>query len=446
MAESKKKIFVLDTSVILYDHNSVNNFDDNDVAIPIQVLEELDTFKKGGDSKNYEARSFIRFLNTVSSDSLLDHWVKIKGTKSNGKGRLKIVKEIDNLKHNAADTFDDYKNDNKIINAALSLQQEFPQTDVILVSKDICLRVKAKAFTLNAEDYLTGKIANLDKLYTGKSIVDDIDSMVIDQLFKDGRIPAKSVSKTKFPYNHFLIMNNGKKSALGYYNSGEDQVERVEKRTVYHIKPRNAEQAFAIHALLDPDIKLVTLRGVAGTGKTLMALASALEQRSNFHQIYITRPIVPLSNKDIGFLPGDANAKIDPYMQPIWDNLKFIKSQYKQTDREYKRITDMVQSDKIAIAPLAYIRGRTLNNVFFIVDEAQNLTPHEIKTIITRAGENTKIVFTGDINQIDTPYLDAESNGLSYLIDKVKNHRLFCHVNLEKGERSELANLANELL
>ncbi|MBO6517477.1 MAG: PhoH family protein [Bacteroidia bacterium] len=443
MAVSKKKIFVLDTSVILYDHNSVINFEDNDVAIPIQVLEELDTFKKGGDSKNYEARSFIRFLNSVSTDSLLDNWVKIPGK---GKGRLKIVKEIDNLKHNAADTFDDYKNDNKIINAALSLKQEFPKRVVILVSKDICLRVKAKAFTLMAEDYLTGKIGNVDKLYTGKSIVENIDSEVIDNLFKNDRIPSKNVSKTKFPYNHFLILNNGKKSALGYYNSGEDQVERVEKRTVYHIKPRNAEQAFAIHALMDPDIRLVTLRGVAGTGKTLMALASALEQRSNFHQIYITRPIVPLSNRDIGFLPGDANAKVDPYMQPIWDNLKYIKSQYKETDKEFKRITEMVQTEKIAIAPLAYIRGRTLNNVFFIVDESQNLTPHEIKTIITRAGENTKIVFTGDINQIDTPYLDAESNGLSYLIDKVKNHRLFCHVNLEKGERSELANLANELL
>ncbi len=438
-----KKIFVLDTSVILFDHQSVHHFEDNDVALPIQVLEELDTFKKGGDSKNYEARSFIRFLNSVSTDSLLDNWVKIGGQ---SKGRIKVVKEIDNLKNNAADTFDDYKNDNKIINAALSLQQEYPKYKVILVSKDICLRVKAKAFTLQAEDYLTGKIKDVDKLYTGKTVVESLPVAVIDKLFVDTKIPASLVSDVKFPFNHFLIMNSGRKSALGFYNSAEEVVERVEKQTVYKIKPRNAEQAFAMHALLDPEIKLITLRGVAGTGKTLMAVAAALEQRSSFHQIYITRPIVSLSNKDIGFLPGDANAKIDPYMQPIWDNLKFIKSQYKETDTEFKRINDMVQQEKIAIAPLAYIRGRTLSNVFFIVDEAQNLTPHEIKTIVTRAGENTKIVFTGDINQIDTPYLDAESNGLSYLIDKVKNHRLFCHVNLEKGERSELANLANEML
>ncbi len=442
MAVSKKKIFVLDTSVILYDHNSVSTFEENDVAIPIQVLEELDTFKKGGDSKNYEARSFIRFLNSVSNDSLLDNWVKL----GKGLGKLKIVKQMDGLINNAADTFDDYKNDNKIINAALSLQQEYPNRPVILVSKDVCLRVKARAFTLMSEDYRTGKIENVDKLYTGKSIVENIDANVIDDLFKNKTLPVKTISKTKYPFNHFLILNNGKKSALGFYNYSESVVERVDKQTVHRIKPRNAEQAFAIHALMDPDIKLVTLRGVAGTGKTLMALAAALEQRSMFHQIYITRPIVPLSNKDIGFLPGDATAKVDPYMQPIWDNLKFIKSQYKETDREFKRINEMVQTEKIAIAPLAYIRGRTLSNVFFIVDEAQNLTPHEIKTIITRAGENTKIVFTGDINQIDTPYLDAESNGLSYLIDKVKNHRLFCHVNLEKGERSELANLANEML
>lgn len=439
---STKKIYVIDTSVILYDHHSVENFEDNDVAIPIQVLEELDTFKKGGDTKNYEARSFIRYLNSLSDDSLLNNWTKI-GTR---KGSLKMVKESPDLLLNASKTFDDYKNDNKIINAALTLQEEFPRRKVVLVSKDICLRVKARAFNLMAEDYQTGKVTNLDNLYTGKSTVDSLESSVIDELFAKQVIPVKKVSAQKHPYNHFLIMNNGKKSALGYYNSAEESVEKVEKQSVFRIKPRNAEQAFAIHALMKPEIKLVTLRGVAGTGKTLMALAAALEQRRMFHQIYVTRPIVPLSNKDIGYLPGDVKSKIDPYMQPIWDNLKFIKSQFTQKDKEYRQIEDMVNAEKIAIAPLAYIRGRTLSNVFFIVDEAQNLTPHEVKTIITRAGENTKIVFTGDINQIDTPYLDAESNGLSFLIDKVKNHPLFAHVNLERGERSELANLANELL
>lgn len=443
MGRNTKKIYVLDTSVILFDHNSVKHFEENDVAIPIQVLEELDTFKKGGDTKNYEARSFIRYLNSVAGDSLLTNWVEIGG---NHRGQLKVVKESTTLVNNASATFDDYKNDNKIINAALSLQEEFPKRKVVLVSKDICLRVKARAFNLLAEDYLTGKITNVDELYSGKTTLDNIESEVIDELFKKQVLPNAKVSNVPHPFNHFLIMNNGKKSALGYYNSREDLVEKVEKQTVFKIKPRNAEQTFAIHALLKPEIRLVTLRGVAGTGKTLLALAAALEQRRMFHQIYVTRPIVPLGNRDIGYLPGDIKSKIDPYMQPIWDNLKFIKSQFTTKDKELKQIEEMVNTEKIAIAPLAYIRGRTLSNVFFIVDEAQNLTPHEVKTIITRAGENTKIVFTGDINQIDTPYLDAESNGLSFLVDKVKNHPLFAHVNLEKGERSELANLANELL
>ena len=197
---------------------------------------------------------------------------------------------------------------------------------------------------------------------------------------------------------------------------------------------------------MNPDVKLVTIQGVAGTGKTLLTLAGALEQRREYKQIYLARPIVPLSNKDIGYLPGDIKSKLNPYMEPLWDNLKFIQNQYKESDKEFKTITDMVAKEKLMITPLAYIRGRSLSNIFFIVDEAQNLTPHEIKTIITRAGENTKIVFTGDIYQIDTPYLDSQSNGLSYLIDRVKDHPLYAHITLEKGERSELANLANEML
>ena len=438
-----KKIYVLDTSVILFDHNSLLTFEEHDVAIPIQVLEELDNFKKGNDTINFEARSFIRLLNELAKDSLLNEWVKLPGK---GKGKFKVILNSGNHLSKLASNFDERKNDNKIVNAALSLKAQFPKRQVELVSKDICLRVKARSLNLVSSDYETGKIKDVDKLYAGISTLENLDSNAIDQLFKANFIDLKDVAKNKFPYNHYLILKNGRKSALGYYNQSEEQVQRIEKKTIYKITPKNAEQAFALHALMNPDIKLVTLRGVAGTGKTLLAIASALEQRSQFQQIYVTRPIVPLSNKDLGYLPGDVKSKIDPYMQPIWDNLKFIKSNYSDRDKEYKRIDEMVEQEKISIAPLAYIRGRTLANVFFIVDEAQNLTPHEIKTIVTRAGENTKIVFTGDINQIDTPYLDSESNGLSYLIDKVKNHPLFAHVNLEKGERSELANLANELL
>lgn len=438
-----KKIFILDTSVILFDHNSLLNFDDNDVAIPIQVLEELDNFKKGNDTINFEARSFIRLLNDIGKDSLLNEWVKLP---SPAKGKFKVILGTQNHLIDVAQNFDERKNDNKIVNAALEMQRQYPRRRVVLVSKDICLRVKAKSLNLISADYETGKVKDVDKLYTGVSTIEELESTAIDKLFNSNFINIKDVGKHKFPFNHYLILKNGRKSALGFYNQTERHIERIEKRTIYKISPKNAEQAFALHALMNPEIKLVTLRGVAGTGKTLLALASALEQRSQFHQIYVTRPIVPLSNKDIGYLPGDVKSKIDPYMQPIWDNLKFIKSNYSDKDKEYKRIEEMVETEKISIAPLAYIRGRTLANVFFIIDEAQNLTPHEVKTIVTRAGENTKIVFTGDINQIDTPYLDSESNGLSYLIDKVKNHPLFAHVNLEKGERSELANLANELL
>ncbi len=438
-----KKIFILDTSVILFDHNSLLNFEDNDVAIPIQVLEELDNFKKGNDTINFEARSFIRLLNEIGKNSLLNEWVKLPGK---GKGKFKVIMGSESALTKVSKNFDERKNDNKIVHAALAMQEQNPKAKVVLVSKDICLRVKARALKLLSADYETGKVKDVDKLYTGVSTIEELKSGAIDKLFSANFLDLKEVAKQTFPFNHYLILKNGKKSALGYYNQTERHIERIEKRTIYKITPKNAEQAFALHALMNPQIKLVTLRGVAGTGKTLLAIASALEQRSQFHQIYVTRPIVPLSNKDLGFLPGDVKSKIDPYMQPIWDNLKFIKSNYSEKDKEYKRIDEMVANEKIAIAPLAYIRGRTLANVFFIIDEAQNLTPHEVKTIITRAGENTKIVFTGDINQIDTPYLDSESNGLSYLIDKVKNQPLFAHVNLEKGERSELANLANELL
>jgi PhoH-like ATPase len=254
------------------------------------------------------------------------------------------------------------------------------------------------------------------------------------------------VLKDKKINNGHYILKNGKSSSLAFYNHVTDQIERIEKEFVYGIKPKNAEQAFAFNALLNTNIKLVALQGVAGTGKTLLALAAALEQDKSFNQIILARPIVPLSNKDIGFLPGDANDKISPYMEPLWDNLKFIKSQFGENEKKHKAIVEMQESGKIIITPLAFIRGRSLSNIMFIVDEAQNLTPHEVKTIITRAGENTKIVFTGDVHQIDTPYLDENSNGLAYLIDKLKGQALFSHVKLERGERSELANLANELL
>lgn len=440
---SKKKIFVLDTSVILYSHDSILNFAEHDVGLPITVLEELDQFKKGNDTKNFEAREFIRLLDRLAKDHSLQDWIPLNGKT---KGCFKVIMDSDST-IDATQIFNDGKNDHRILNAALTVKEQEPKRKVILVSKDINLRLKAKSLELPAEDYETGKIKNVNTLTTGKTELEDINSEHIDELFKKNVIDRKKIlMRKKFPANNYFILKSEKNSVLGYYNPADDAVEKVEKQMVYGIKPKNAEQTFAMHAMLNPDIKLVSINGVAGTGKTLLALASALEQRRNFKQIYLARPIVPLSNKDIGYLPGDIKSKLNPYMEPLWDNLKFIQHQFRENDKEFTRITDMVNQEKLMITPLAYIRGRSLSNIFFIVDEAQNLTPHEVKTIITRAGENTKIIFTGDIYQIDTPYLDSQSNGLSYLIDRIKDHPMFAHITLEKGERSELANLANDLL
>jgi PhoH-like ATPase len=438
----EKKIFVLDTSVILYNHSAIRSFEDNDVAIPITVLEELDNFKKGNDTINFEAREFIRIIDKLSAKGVTTRWTSLGMPKG---GRFKVVmneqSELDAVK-----VFGENKPDHRILNAALVMIAENPGKKVVLVSKDVNLRLKAKSLNVHAEDYETGKIKDVEMLYSGKSVIEGIEKGVIDSIYENNFCMPEDVGVTKPIPNHYFILKNGKSSVLAFFNPKTERIEKIEKHSCFKITPRNAEQVFAFHAILNSDVKLVTLQGIAGTGKTLLALAGALDQKRNFKQIYLARPIVPLSNKDIGYLPGDIKSKLDPYMQPLWDNLKYIQNQYNEKDKEYKVIAEAIENEKLVITPLAYIRGRSISNVCFIVDEAQNLTPHEVKTIITRAGENTKIIFTGDIYQIDTPYLDAQSNGLSMLIDKIKHHELYAHIRLEKGERSELANLANELL
>ncbi len=437
------KIFVLDTSVILYNHNAIYSFEDNDIAIPITVLEELDNFKKGNDTKNFEAREFIRIMDRLSSNHSLTNWIEIDRQDA---GCFRVIMNENDSPIDARSIFDGNKPDHRILNAAMVMQEEHPQRPVILVTKDINLRLKAKSLDIQAEDFETGKIQDLESLYPGKSTIEGVDKVIIDKLYAEGLIDPMDLGLESPIPNHYFILKNGNSSALAFFNPLLGKLERVEKTQAYKITPRNAEQVFALHAIRNPRVKLVTLQGVAGTGKTLLALAGALDQKKNYKQIYLARPIVPLSNKDIGYLPGDIKDKLSPYMEPLYDNLKFIQNQYSESDKEFKKISDALESEKLVITPLAYIRGRSISNVFFIVDEAQNLTPHEVKTIITRAGENTKIIFTGDIYQIDTPYLDAQSNGLSYLIDKIKYHPIYAHVRLEKGERSELANLANDLL
>jgi PhoH-like ATPase len=441
--EIKKKLFILDTNVILYDHTAIYNFDEHDIVIPIVVLEEIDVFKKGNDLINFEARQFIRELDKLSGDNLLTKGVSL------GKNKGRLFVEVADPDSSAVDwAFTVNKPDHRILALAVKLCKVNKEREVFIISKDINLRMKAKSLGIPAEDYKTGKIRNIDKLYTGKEIYENFEHELIRKFYQESQsllvedLPLKSE-----PVSHqYYIFKNGSSSVLAHYNPISESVERIYKQTAYGITPRNAEQTFALDSLIRSEVELVTLIGKAGTGKTLLALAAALEQRKYYSQIYLARPIVPLGNRDIGYLPGDVKSKLDPYMQPLWDNLGVIKNKFPHESKEHKTITDMIKSEKLMIAPLAYIRGRSLVKIFFIVDEAQNLTPHEVKTIITRAGEGTKIVFLGDIYQIDTPYLDSQSNGLSFLIDRMKGQKLFAHVTLIKGERSTLAELACNLL
>ncbi len=443
MTEKDKKIFVLDTNVILHDSSCIYQFDNNDVVIPITVIEELDRFKKGNDSLNYHARAFLRSLDGLSGDKLFEDGVQIGPEKGKILVKLEkpLAKELEaNFRLDVAD--------HHILNTAFTTAKETLNRQVILVSKDVNLRLKAKALGLTAQDYQTDKVKNVSALYKGRRIEENVSEEIISKMYTEPEeIEVDELDmEVELTANEYIIMRNGKKSALATFDPFEKKIRHIEKKTAYGIVPRNAEQIFALHALLNPKVRLVSLSGKAGTGKTLLALAGALETRRSFQQILMARPIVPLSNKDIGFLPGDVKSKLDPYMQPLFDNLGVIQHQFSESDSKNSKIKDFLEEKKLVISPLSYIRGRSLVKVFFIVDEAQNLTPHEVKTIITRAGENTKIVFTGDINQIDHPYLDSQSNGLSYLIEKMQGQELFAHVHLEKGERSELADLASDLL
>ena len=427
MANKKKKIFVLDTNVVLHDSACIYQFKEHDVVIPVTLLEELDAFKKGNESINFHAREFARNVDAMSGDHIFNGGVTI------GKKLGKISVRL--------------KPDHQILNCAYTIAKENPSREVILVSKDVNLRMKAKAVGIPAQDYKNDQVQNITDLYRGHRTVENVDEKVIQRLHMNPyEIRPQDLPTNHFVPNEFMILRNGKQSALATYNAEHQMVAKVEKNVAYGIGPHNAEQIFALNALMNPEIQLVTVSGKAGTGKTLLALAAALEKRKLYRQIFMARPIVPLSNKDIGYLPGDIQSKLDPYMQPLFDNLGVIKNQYPESDQNFTRITQMMQDEKLIIEPLSYIRGRSLVKIYFIVDEAQNLTPHEVKTIITRAGEGTKIVLTGDIYQIDHPYLDSQSNGLSYLIAKMQGQKIYAHVNLEKGERSKLAELASNLL
>lgn len=436
------KVFVLDTNVILHDAGCLRNFQENDVAIPITVLEELDQFKKGNEDVNFQARAFLRHVDELTGDVLSPAGTSL----GPGLGAIRVILQADQNER-LNDIFLADCPDHRILNVALTLQKSESPRSVVLVTKDTNLRMKAKSFGLIAQDYNNDKVESIDKLYTGKRLIEGLSSEVVNQFFVDnGRVPADRLECVPQPRaNENFVLRNGSKSVLASYNPIEKSFFRIDKLTASGVFPRNAEQSFALRALLNDDLKLVTLSGKAGSGKTLLALAAAMECRTRYRQILLARPAVPLSNRDLGFLPGDIGAKLDPYMQPLYDNMAVMRHPLSEVSGSQK-VQDLLSSNHLEVTPLAYIRGRSLQRVFFIVDEAQNLTPHEIKTIITRAGEGTKIVFTGDIEQIDHPYLDSLSNGLSYLINRMVGQSLFAHVTLEKGERSELAELASNLL
>ncbi len=439
MANLSKKIFVIDTNVILHDATCIQNFEDNEVVIPISVLEELDQFKRGNEQIHYNAREFLRLLDELSVDSDMSDLNQFDG-------KIRVV--VNHSWHPDVEViFKEDCPDHRIINCAFKLHEETPDKKIVLVSKDTNIRLKARSLGILAEDYTTDTIEDISDIYPGNRLIENISTEEIDMVYSSVDIGTNDLQSIEKPTpNENFILKNGQKSVLAYFDPFEKSIVQINNPNAYGIIPRNAEQSFALNMLLDNRIQLITISGKAGTGKTLLALASALEKRKSFSKIFLARPIIPLSNRDLGFLPGDIHSKLDPYMQPLFDNLSVIRNQFKNSDQRALRINEMLEHEKLLITPLAYIRGRSLQKSFFIVDEAQNLTPHEVKTIITRAGEGTKVVFTGDIHQLDHPYLDKKCNGLTYLISRMKGQDVFGHITLEKGERSDLAELASNLL
>ncbi|MCK9154948.1 MAG: PhoH family protein [Paludibacteraceae bacterium] len=438
-----KKNFVLDTNVILHDYKCIYNFQENDIYLPIVVLEELDKFKKGNDQINFNAREFARELDEIATDDMFEQGVEL----GFGLGRLYIFTDP-TYPDRISKAFSAKIPDHKILASIEVMNGIFKESKNILVTKDINLRMKAKSLGLLAEDYITDKVTNIDIFEKSQMTYEDIDPDLIDKLYSTPT--GISLDDLNLPNhidpNECFILKSSRSTVMARYDNMTKMVVKVTKTKAFGIEGRNAEQAFALDALLNDDIKLVAITGKAGTGKTLLALAAALQQNERYKQILLARPIVALANKDLGFLPGDEKQKIAPYMQPLFDNLNVIKNQFGPTSKELRLIEDMQKENKLVIEALAFIRGRSLSDTYFIADEAQNLTPHEIKTIITRAGEGTKMIFTGDIQQIDTPYLDMQSNGLVYMIDKMKGQDIFSHINLVKGERSSLSELASNLL
>ena len=442
-----KKVFILDTNVLLSNPLSIFKFEDNDVVIPISVIEEVDTFKKDQSENGRNAREVSRILDRLRSRGTLSSGVKLfDDREDSGSLFVYLGHNMEILPELLADG-----TDNHILAIALTLQKQFGEgRNVIIITKDSNLRIKADAFGIPAEDFEADKV-DISHLYTGIANF-KVSAQTINSFYTKREIKLDGMAIMP---NQFVVLedeNDPSQFVYGMFDGQDDIVRMLDPHSegVWGIYPRNIEQTFALEALLDDNIKLVTLSGGAGTGKTLLAIAAGLIKTTDedeYHKLLVARPVFPLG-KDLGFLPGDLDEKLNPWMQPIFDNLELLLSggTNNRKQRLSKSYQELINQGMLQVEPLTYIRGRSLPNIYFVVDEAQNLTPHEVKTILTRAGEGTKIVLTGDPYQIDNPYIDAQNNGLTYVIEKFRNEKIAAHVTLKRGERSELATCAANLL
>lgn len=437
------KNFILDTNVLLHDPQSLFKFQDNNIIIPITVIEEVDRFKKDMNETGRNARMVSRIL-----DSLREKGSLASGVSMPGGGTLRIEMFAEKYFKNLPVDLRVDNGDNRIIAVAQDVRDRFPDAVTIFVTKDSNLRIKADAIGLIAEDYESDKV-DIQDLYSGTRTI-EVPPDAVDRFYGQGWLESPV---TMAPNEFITIVDstNPNHSAICRNDPANARivpVRKVPNEGIWSLFPRNREQSFALDVLMDDNIKLVTLVGMAGTGKTLLAIAAGLHKTAEeniYNRLLVSRPVFPMG-KDLGFLPGDIEEKLTPWMQPIFDNVELLISGHESEKRHSKGYKELMAMGLLDIEPLTYIRGRSIPNQYLIVDEAQNLTPHEIKTIVTRVGEGTKIVLTGDPYQIDNPYVDSSSNGLTYLVEKFKGERIAAHVTLTKGERSELAELAAHLL
>lgn len=441
------KRYILDTNVLLYDPNALFNFDDNTVVIPMVAIEDIGRLKRDMSETGRNARQVSRHL-----DRLREKGPLTEGVALNNGGRLMVVAGSDTAIDSLPHLFGEKNRDTHLLAAVLQLSRDATGLAAVLVSKDINVRIKADALRLKVVDYESDKVA-IEELYSGMTTV-TVSVEALAQLHQSRHLV---VDQPLYPNQYVVLTDSadgtgGEGGNIGRYDAAEGAVVKlltINSEGISHMHPRNEEQHMALDALLNDEIQLVTLVGKAGTGKTILAVAASLHktvQENSYKRILVSRPTLPMG-KDIGFLPGNVEEKLTPWMYPIADNVEYLMNgKAKGPKRERPGFRELVSTGVLVIEPLTYIRGRSIHNQFLIIDEAQNLTPHEIKTIITRVGEGTKIIVTGDPYQIDNPYIDSSSNGLAYLVERFKNERISAHVTLRKGERSALSELAANLL